>query len=113
MIRSKPTPILIVGLDGFDPDLAQRWMSEGKLPNLSRLAEFGNYSPLRSTVPHFTYPAWSTFLTGTNPGKHGIIDFSRRKFNTYQIEFINSTYRQFPTFLNLFNQCGLKPLTVS
>ncbi|MBN1354791.1 alkaline phosphatase family protein [bacterium] len=99
---------VVIGLDGFDPLLATRWMEAGKLPVLNSLRKSGVYSPLRSTIPPVTYPAWSTFLTGSNPGKHGIIDFALRRYNSYDIEFINSTYRRLPTFLDLLNSAGFQ-----
>ena len=62
--------VVILGFDGADAELAQRWMDEGKLPNLARLAAQGTFAPLRSTVPSQTPVSWSTFSTGLNPGRH-------------------------------------------
>ena len=101
-----PTEILIIGFDGFDPNLATEWMDSGKLPFLASIRQSGWFSPLASTTPPFTYPAWSTFLTGTNPGKHGIIDFAVRRFGSYDLTFINRTYRKMPSFLKLINDHG-------
>ena len=67
---------IFLGLDGFDPKLAERFMAEGKLPNLSRLAAEGSYRRLRTTFPALSPVAWSTFATGVNPAKHNIFDFS-------------------------------------
>ena len=72
-----------VGLDGFDPRLTERLMAEGKLPNLRKLAELGCYHRLRTTYPAMTPVAWSSFATGTNPGKHNIFDFVDRDRKTY------------------------------
>jgi predicted AlkP superfamily phosphohydrolase/phosphomutase len=68
--------ILAIGFDGADFDLVQRFMEEGRLPTLSRLAMEGTFGPLRSTIPAFTPTAWSSFLTGLNPGGHGIFNFT-------------------------------------
>ena len=64
--------ILALGLDGADYDLVRGWIGEGRLPTLSRLAGEGAFGPLRSTIPAFTPTAWSSFVTGLNPGRHGI-----------------------------------------
>src|SRR5205085_5341218 len=72
-----------LGLDGFDPGLAERFMAEGKLPNLKRLKEQGSYRRLRTTFPALSPVAWSTFATGVNPGKHNIFDFLNRDLKTY------------------------------
>jgi len=101
-----PAKLLIIGLDGFDPSLASLWIDKGFLPNLAKIKEQGFFSPLASTVPPFTYPAWSTFMTGVNPGKHGIFDFAERIPDTYSIQYINSSYRMTPTLFDLISQKG-------
>jgi len=68
--------VLALGLDGADHELVTQLLSEGRLPTLARLAQEGSYGPLRSTVPAFTPTAWSSLLTGLNPGRHGIFNFS-------------------------------------
>jgi predicted AlkP superfamily phosphohydrolase/phosphomutase len=85
--RSKSKPLIqrliVVGFDGQDPRITERLMEEGRLPNFSRLAEQGGYRRLRSTFPSITPVAWSSFTTGTNPGKHNIFDFLDRDPRTY------------------------------
>ncbi|MGB8978465.1 MAG: alkaline phosphatase family protein, partial [Terriglobales bacterium] len=58
---------VILGFDGMDPELAERFMKEGRLPNLSKLRDKGTFSKLRTTFPAISPVAWSTFLTGVNP----------------------------------------------
>ncbi len=83
--RSKPLikRLIVVGFDGQEPRITERLMAEGRLPNFSALAESGGYSRLRSTFPSITPVAWSSFTTGTNPGKHNIFDFLDRDPRTY------------------------------
>jgi len=83
--KSKPLVkrLIVVGFDGQETRITERMMAEGKLPNLSRLAARGGYSRLRSTFPSITPVAWSSFTTGTNPGKHNIFDFLDRDPRTY------------------------------
>src|SRR5438552_10527450 len=66
---------VIVGFDGMDRELAERFINEGKLPNLAKLRERGTFKKLRTTFPAISPVAWSTFMTGVNPGKHNIYDF--------------------------------------
>lgn len=75
--------LIIVGLDGQDPQLTERFMKEGKLPNFSKLAEMGCYRRLRTTFPSLSPTAWSSFATGTDPAKHNIFDFLGRDTRTY------------------------------
>jgi predicted AlkP superfamily phosphohydrolase/phosphomutase len=74
---------VILGFDGMDPELADRFMNEGRLPNLAKLRDKGTFSKLRTTFPAISPVAWSTFMTGVNPGKHNIYDFLARDANSY------------------------------
>jgi predicted AlkP superfamily phosphohydrolase/phosphomutase len=78
---------LVLGFDGLDPQLAERWMKEGLLPNFSRLAASGTYQALATTIPAQSPVAWSSFATGTGPGEHGIFDFLRRSTDSYLPDF--------------------------
>jgi hypothetical protein len=91
--KARIKKLIFLGLDGFDPGLAERYMSEGKLPNLSRLKEQGSYSNLRTTFPALSPVAWSTFATGVNPAKHNIFDFLNRDLKTYVPELSSSKVR--------------------
>jgi predicted AlkP superfamily phosphohydrolase/phosphomutase len=88
--NAKVKKLVFLGLDGFDPGLAERFMAEGKLPNLSRLAEDGSYRRLRTTFPALSPVAWSTFATGVNPAKHNIFDFLNRDLRSYTPELSSS-----------------------
>lgn len=81
--NSKVSKVVIVGLDGMDPELAKKFMEDGKLPNFSRLKERGSFSPLNTTFPSISPVAWSSFQTGVNPGKHNIFDFLSRDKRSY------------------------------
>ncbi len=76
--------VIVIGFDGLDPLLCRRFMAEGRLPNMSRLATAGTFKPLATTTPSISPVAWSTFATGVNPGKHNIFDFFTRNPKTYQ-----------------------------
>jgi len=75
--------LIVVGLDGQDPQITERFMKEGKLPNFAKLAEMGCYRRLRTTFPSLSPTAWSSFATGTDPAKHNIFDFLGRDTRTY------------------------------
>jgi len=67
--------VVILGLDGQDPELTEQYMNEGLLPNFARLKEQGTFSPLGTTLLAESPVAWTSFQTGCNPGKHRIFDF--------------------------------------
>lgn len=85
--RSKGAPkikrFIAIGFDGQDPQLTDRFIAEGKLPNFQRLAEMGCYKPLRTTFPSISPVAWSSFATGSHPARHNIYDFLDRDRRSY------------------------------
>jgi predicted AlkP superfamily phosphohydrolase/phosphomutase len=97
---------LLIGFDGAEPSLAERWMDEGLLPNLSRLREFGAYLPLESTIPPATFPAWTTCVTGVNPGRHGIVDFTQVVPGRYALRFLNARDRKAPALWTILGAEG-------
>jgi len=82
--RSRVKKFVILGLDGLDPELTEKFMAEGKLPNLAKLRDQGCFKRLGTTTPSISPVAWSSFQTGVNPGKHNIFDFLTRDKKSYQ-----------------------------
>jgi len=97
---------LLIGLDGAEPTLLEKWLGEGRLPNLARIRERGALLPCASTTPCATFPAWTTCVTGVNPGKHGVFDFTRMVDGDYAIRFTNATSRAAPALWNLLSDAG-------
>ncbi len=83
MARARTKRFVILGLDGMEPTLAEKYMAEGKMPNLSKLKAKGTFTRLGTTAPPLSPVAWSSFLTGCNPGKHNIFDFLTRNVHSY------------------------------
>jgi predicted AlkP superfamily phosphohydrolase/phosphomutase len=83
LASAQPQRVIVLGFDGVDAAYTERWMNEGKLPNLAKLREKGTFRPLRPTLPAQTPVSWSTFATGVDPGRTGIFDFLRRDPKTY------------------------------
>jgi len=87
--RGRVKRVVIVGFDGLDPELATRFMQEGKLPHFAQLREHGTFRRLATTCPPDSPVAWSSFMTGVNPGKHNIYDFLGRDLGSY-LPFLSS-----------------------
>ena len=81
--KSSINKLVIIGLDGMEPTLVEKYMSEGNLPNLSKLKKRGTYAKLQTTTPAISPVAWSSFMTGSNPSKHNIFDFLSRDPKSY------------------------------
>lgn len=91
--------VLVLGLDGLEPRVAEPMLEAGTLPALARLRAMGAYARVATTYPAQTPVAWSTFATGVNPGGHGIFDFLRRDPATYLPDLALNRYEQKNAFV--------------
>jgi predicted AlkP superfamily phosphohydrolase/phosphomutase len=98
--------VLIIGLDGATFDLIGPWAEAGCLPGLARLMRGGVHGRLQSTLPPVTSPAWPSFLTGKNPGKHGVFDFITPSAG--QFGLVNATHIKSPTIWDILSEAGRK-----
>lgn len=73
-----PRGMIVLGIDGMDPQLTRRLLARGELPNLAKLIERGGFSEMQTTNPAQSPVAWSTFITGEGSEHHGIYDFVHR-----------------------------------
>lgn len=89
--------VLVLGGDGMEATLVEKWAGQGLLPNLAKLGQQGTYSRMRTSNPAESPVAWSCFISGKNPGKHGIFDFLHRDPQTYlpKLAAVTATPRKF------------------
>ena len=76
--------LIVLGVDGMDPNLVQSFVEQGFMPNTRRLMEMGSFSSLGTSTPPQSPVAWSNFITGAPPPVHGIFDFVHRDPETMQ-----------------------------
>ncbi|MFH1739100.1 MAG: alkaline phosphatase family protein, partial [bacterium] len=86
-IPAEAKKVLVLGIDGMDPKLLQKFVGEGVMPNFQRLMAEGDFKPLQTSMPPQSPVAWSTFITGMDPGGHGIYDFIVMDRETMQPTF--------------------------
>jgi predicted AlkP superfamily phosphohydrolase/phosphomutase len=92
--KARVERVIVLGLDGLDPNLAERWIEAGHLPNLARLKAKGSYDRLQTTYPSISPVAWASFMTGVGPSRHNIFDFIDRNPRTYQPRLSSSEVRE-------------------
>ncbi len=97
---------LVLALDGASFDVIRPLAAAGRLPNLARWMKQGSALPLRSTTPPVTFPAWSSFLTGLEPGRHGIFDFTQKLPGRYRLRFVNASDRAGASLFRRVSQAG-------
>ncbi len=96
---------LVLGLDGLDLRVVKE-LGADRLPHLHALMQRGAYAALESVQPPATLPNWTTFLTGLDPGRHGVFDFTTRR--GYQVRFAGGTAREAPTIFAQLDALGLR-----
>jgi len=83
-------PLAIIGIDGGTLSVVEPMLAAGELPNLARIFREGASGELESEKPPITPPAWTSFMTGVNPGRHGIFHFIRKVVGTYETQLVDS-----------------------
>jgi len=79
--------LVIIGLDGVPYGLLKDLAEKGVMPNCAKLIKKGVFKAISSTVPEISSVAWSTIITGTNPGEHGVFGFTDFKDGGYGLRF--------------------------
>ena len=87
--RKKDRNVVVIGLDGVPYTLLVDYMKRGIMPELSQLCKTGKLSRMKSTLPEVSSVAWSSFMTGKNPGEHGIFGFMEIDKQSYDYIFPN------------------------
>jgi len=105
--------VFILGLDGTPYSLMQALFQQGVLKNLSEIAGRGSIQQMSTTIPDVSSVAWTTFMTGVNPGKHGIFGFMDLKPGTYDTYFPNTTNVRAPTIWQRLGQEGKRSVIVN
>jgi len=102
----KVPKVVVIGLDAATWTVIRPWMADGKMPNLAKLMKAGVSGALESILPPITPPAWTSFMTGKNPGKHGIFHFVETEHGGYAMNYANATSRRSQTVWKLLNDAG-------
>ena len=100
--------LMIIGIDAATLDLVRPWAAAGHLPNLKRFLDHGASGPLQTTLPVQSPAAWSTFATGLNPGKHGVLNFAQLSADSYRAVFTNASHRRGETFWEIAGRHGIR-----
>lgn len=98
--------VVVIGIDSATFDVVEPLVEQGKLPVLSEFMKRGAWGRLQSTIPPVTPPAWTSLVTGKNPGKHGIFDFYGYTTNGYERPIVNSQAIKAKTLWNILSEGG-------
>jgi len=105
--------VCAIGLDAATFDIIGPMVAQGRLPGFRRLMGEGAWGELRSTIHPLSPPAWSSFITGKNPGKHGIYDFVVHKPGSYELLYTYGGLRRGDSMWRLLSAAGKKVVVVN
>lgn len=105
--------VFCIGLDGGTFDLIDPFINTGYLPNIKRLIENGVRATLNSVILPFTPQAWGSFMTGVNPGKHGVFGFKQKEDSDYSFQFVNNRSLKTKTLWNILSEMNKKSILIN
>jgi predicted AlkP superfamily phosphohydrolase/phosphomutase len=109
---SKPR-VMVVGLDGVPHSLVERFCDEGVFTFLAGLRKAGALARMKVTLPEISAVSWPSFMTGTDPGTHGIFGFSELKPGTYDLRFTSFADLKTPTFWDRLGEAGKRSVVIN
>ena len=113
MNRRSGRKVVVLGIDGVPCTLLHRFAREGVMPNLGRLMEEGTLCSMTASLPEVSSTSWSTFITGVNPGKHGIYGFMELQKDTYSWKFPNTNDLKARTLWEIAGDFGKRSIIIN
>ena len=104
---------IMIGLDGTPCSLVRRFAEDGTMPNLAKLLPKGTLLEMTTTIPEISSVAWSSFMTGTNPAKHGVYGFLDLKPQSYKVYFPNATHVKGETLWDILGRKGKRSVVLN
>ncbi len=104
---------VIIGLDGTPYSLLKDLIDQGKLPNMAQIFSQGYFGSTTVCLPEISSVSWSSFMTGTNSGTHGIYGFMDFKPGTYELYFPNFSDLKAPTLFDELGERGKKSIVIN
>jgi predicted AlkP superfamily phosphohydrolase/phosphomutase len=105
--------VAVIGLDGVGLPLVQDLVARGLMPNLGRLVAGGTLAPMRSSIPTISSVSWTGFMTGKNPGKHGVYGFTDLKPGTLTLFFPNFGSVRGETLWDVAGRAGKRSIVMN
>lgn len=103
----------VVGLDGVPIGLLQRLIEQGAMPRVGEMLGGGRLRQMRTTLPEISAVSWSSFMTGADPGTHGIFGFVDLKPNSYAVRFPSYADLKAPTLWDRLGPRGRRSVVIN
>jgi predicted AlkP superfamily phosphohydrolase/phosphomutase len=113
-LKSKAKPrAVVVGLDGVPFSLLKELEQGGHIPNMASIFANGYFGQTSVCIPEISSVSWSSFMTGTQSGEHGIFGFMDMEPGTYKMYFPNFTHLKAPTLWDDLASRGKKAVVIN
>lgn len=104
---------VVIGLDGVSYTMLQELRKNKCIPNMEKLFENGFLGQMSVCIPEISSVSWSSFMTGTQSGEHGIFGFIDLIPGSYKYDFPNYTYLKSPTLWDDLANLGKKTIAIN
>jgi predicted AlkP superfamily phosphohydrolase/phosphomutase len=111
--KKKKKKVFVIGMDGVPYSLLLDLTQRGVMPGISRLIESGHLHRMKASLPEISSVSWTNFMTGTNPGTHGIFGFTDLKKDSYQLRFPNFLDLKTETFWDRLEKLKKKCIIIN
>ena len=113
--KSKETGkrVVLIGVDGTPCTLVRRFIEDGTMPCVAQLVPRGTLLQMDTSIPDISSVAWTSFMTGANPGRHGVYGFLDLQPNSYKIYFPNSRHIQSETLWDVAGRAGRRSIVIN
>ena len=112
-LRRRRKKAVIIGLDGTPFSLLRALCEERKLPNFGDILRNGTFKPMCTALPEVSSVAWTSFMTGKNPGKHSIYGFTDLQPYSYSIYFPNYASTKSETLWDILGTYGKRSVVIN
>jgi len=113
MSAKKKKRVCVIGLDGVPFHLLRELAAQGIMPATKKWVGCGNLRKMKASLPEISSVSWTSFMTGTNPGNHGIFGFTDLRDHSYQIRFPNFLDVKTLPIWDLLGRKGLKSIVIN
>lgn len=111
--RRKKKRVCVIGLDGVPHDMIVDLARQGVMPTMARLIDSGRLHKMKASLPEISAVSWTNFMTGQNPGTHGIFGFTDFKPDSYEVRFPNFMDLKAPTMWDILGGKGKKSIVIN
>jgi len=111
--KKKENRVCVIGLDGVPHGLLLDLAKKGVMSTVGRIIDSGHLHRMKASLPEISAVSWTNFMTGTNPGTHGIFGFTDLKPKSYETRFPNFADVKAPVFWDGLGEQGRRSVIIN